>query len=277
MVFPKAIKSIAWGSPAAGEGNSEGEDSGWWWVGSCRERGPHPPALPAGSRQSLRVCVADPRGHGAPREWMRVAWSLLFPQGTQHTCSWELARLSTCFSDGTFEILIWVYPCLFFLILLLEQSGGLPDCGPSLQELLQVELWGRLMSRALPRCWLREPTCGHGLGRRKCQQLSHVWLCATPWTAARLLCPQASLGKNTGVGGHFLLQGIFPTATSLNLSIYYNTYFDFISIKHMTRILKWKSVVAQIVYRIHEVCQSLFSSNQINRKETNRNSFEHES
>ena len=38
--------------------------------------------------------------------------------------------------------------------------------------------------------------------------LSHVWLCAIPWTVAcQLLCP----GKNTGVGCHALLQGIFPT------------------------------------------------------------------
>ena len=34
---------------------------------------------------------------------------------------------------------------------------------------------------------------------------------ATPWTVVpRLLCPCNSLGKNTGVGCHFLLQGIFP-------------------------------------------------------------------
>ena len=33
----------------------------------------------------------------------------------------------------------------------------------------------------------------------------------TPWTPARFLCPWDSLGKNTGVGCHFLLQGIFPT------------------------------------------------------------------
>ena len=42
--------------------------------------------------------------------------------------------------------------------------------------------------------------------------LSRVQLFATPWTvAARLLCPWDSPGKNTAVGGHFLLQGIFPT------------------------------------------------------------------
>ena len=45
--------------------------------------------------------------------------------------------------------------------------------------------------------------------------LSHVQLFATPWTVAtRLLCPWDSPGKNTGVGSHSLLQGIFPTQGS---------------------------------------------------------------
>ena len=45
--------------------------------------------------------------------------------------------------------------------------------------------------------------------------LSGVWLLATPWTvASRLLCPWDSPGKNTGVGCHALLQGIFPTQGS---------------------------------------------------------------
>ena len=35
--------------------------------------------------------------------------------------------------------------------------------------------------------------------------------------STRLFCPWASLGKNTGVGCHALLQGIFPTRR-LNLS-----------------------------------------------------------
>ena len=39
---------------------------------------------------------------------------------------------------------------------------------------------------------------------------SRVRLFETPWAvAARLLCPWDSPGKNTGVGCHFLLQGIF--------------------------------------------------------------------
>ena len=42
---------------------------------------------------------------------------------------------------------------------------------------------------------------------------SHVQLCGTPWTIApsRPLCPWNSPDKNTGVGCHALLQGIFPT------------------------------------------------------------------
>ena len=42
--------------------------------------------------------------------------------------------------------------------------------------------------------------------------LSPVRLSATPWTQpSRLLCPQNFPGKNTRLGCHFLLYGIFPT------------------------------------------------------------------
>ena len=49
--------------------------------------------------------------------------------------------------------------------------------------------------------------------RKKVKSLSCVQLFATPWTVActRLLCPCDFLGMSTGVGCHFLLQGIFPT------------------------------------------------------------------
>ena len=41
---------------------------------------------------------------------------------------------------------------------------------------------------------------------------SCIWLFATLWTVAtRLLCPWDFPGKNTGMGCHFLLQGIFLT------------------------------------------------------------------
>ena len=44
---------------------------------------------------------------------------------------------------------------------------------------------------------------------RKCQSLSDVQLFTTLWTVALRLCPWDSLGKNTGMGCHSLLQGIF--------------------------------------------------------------------
>ena len=45
-----------------------------------------------------------------------------------------------------------------------------------------------------------------------CCLFSRVWLFVTLWTVAtRLLCPWVSPGKNTGVGCHAFLQGIFPT------------------------------------------------------------------
>ena len=48
--------------------------------------------------------------------------------------------------------------------------------------------------------------CGGG------EVLSHVRLCVTPWTVVRQAShPWNLLGKNTGRGCHFLLQGIFPT------------------------------------------------------------------
>ena len=48
---------------------------------------------------------------------------------------------------------------------------------------------------------------------------------ATWWTvASMLLCPWSSPGKNTGVGSHSLLQGIFPTQ-GLNLGLlHYSLY-----------------------------------------------------
>ena len=50
------------------------------------------------------------------------------------------------------------------------------------------------------------------LPERKWKSLSHVQLLATPGTVAHLLlCPWDSPGKNTGVGCHFLLQGVFLT------------------------------------------------------------------
>ena len=51
----------------------------------------------------------------------------------------------------------------------------------------------------------------------RAQWLNPVLLFATPWidcSPDRLLYPWDLPGKNTGVGCHFLLQGIFPTQGS---------------------------------------------------------------
>ena len=54
------------------------------------------------------------------------------------------------------------------------------------------------------------------LKKVKVKSLSHARLFATPWIVActKLLCLWDFQGKSTGVGCHFLLQGIFPTQGS---------------------------------------------------------------
>ena len=59
--------------------------------------------------------------------------------------------------------------------------------------------------------WGRGLSCGILLGAG--YLVSHSFV--TIWTvASSLLCPWDSPGKNTGVGGHALLQGIFPSQGS---------------------------------------------------------------
>ena len=93
-----------------------------------------------------------------------------------------------------------------------QTKGGL---GPCSQE--EMDRWSAI--------WWHSHICSSGrwqasaincsLGICACVvqiHFSHVQLFAVPWTIrARLLCPWDSLGKNSRVGCHFLLQGIFPT------------------------------------------------------------------
>ena len=61
--------------------------------------------------------------------------------------------------------------------------------------------------------WEEQAAWGRARGNRLCAQSRLI-----PWPRglwpARLRCPQDSPGKNTGVGCHSLLQGIFPTQGS---------------------------------------------------------------
>ena len=83
----------------------------------------------------------------------------------------------------------------------------------------------------------------------------HAQLCLTlqfyGLYTARLLCPWDFPGKKTGVGCHFLLQGIFLTQESPGLQVdslltelrgkqVYNKYIELINYLFMEFALKWK-------------------------------------
>ena len=70
---------------------------------------------------------------------------------------------------------------------------------------LHCSLFSIFLPQALIMSYFRVSAC----------MLSHFRLFATLWTEpTRLLCPWDSPGKNTGVGWHALLQGIFLTQRS---------------------------------------------------------------
>ena len=75
--------------------------------------------------------------------------------------------------------------------------------------------------------WTEEPDWLQSVGSQRAAQdlatTSYYTLCnpmgdSPLFMGYRLLCPWDFPGKNTGVGCHFLLQGIFPTQ-GLNLSL----------------------------------------------------------
>ena len=63
--------------------------------------------------------------------------------------------------------------------------------------------------------------------------------CSPP---ARLLCPWDSPGKNTGVGCHALLQGIFPTQGSNPDLPHYRQILYCLSHQGSLRILEWVAI-----------------------------------
>ena len=76
----------------------------------------------------------------------------------------------------------------------------------------QMPLWQFVLS--LPRIFYS--VCSLLVGVHAC--MLSLFICVWLWphglSPARLLCPWDSPGKNTGVGCHTLLQGIFPTLGS---------------------------------------------------------------
>ena len=70
--------------------------------------------------------------------------------------------------------------------------------------------------------------------------LSYVWLFATPWTLPGSSVYGDSLGQNTGVGCHALLQGLFPTQGS-NPGLLHCRWWVLYRLSHQRnpRILEW--------------------------------------
>ena len=84
------------------------------------------------------------------------------------------------------------------------------------QQIWKTQLWPQGWKRSV---FIPIPKKGNARGcskvKVKVKLLSHVQLFGTPWTVAHQAPPLwDSAGKNTGVGCHFLLQGIFPTQRS---------------------------------------------------------------
>ena len=78
-------------------------------------------------------------------------------------------------------------------------------------------VWPRVSYKAAKSCcWLELQSYQYGSAVHEAVQCSEcvlisVQLFVTPWLQPiRLLCPQNSPGKNTGVDCHFLFHGIFP-------------------------------------------------------------------
>ena len=89
------------------------------------------------------------------------------------------------------------------------------------------------------------------LERKKVKSLSRARLFATPWIVActKLLRPWDFQGKSTGVGCHFLLQGIFPTqGSNPGLSHYRQTLYH---LSHQGSPEKPKSYAIRMCYLNH--------------------------
>ena len=93
--------------------------------------------------------------------------------------------------------------------------------GSSAEPRKRCGLWDRALAPTgfiiLSKYWYTNSSYSHRtVDRIKCLCFSHVWFFCDPdgLYPTRLLCPWDSPGRNTGVGCHFLLQGIFLTQGS---------------------------------------------------------------
>ena len=102
------------------------------------------------------------------------------------------------------------------------------ECLGQIQEPANSEIWTLDQAAPLASCWILSSNCSGPVFSQACIKevlcvhalsLSHVQVFMIPWIVAhQTLCPWNFPGKNTGVGYHFLLQGIFSTQ-GLNLRL----------------------------------------------------------
>ena len=144
-----------------------------------------------------------------------IAWKIPWTEEPGRLQSMGLQRVrhdwatSTSLSHSCHDL--WLCPsfkgCALPLYLLFQFCNHSDSINKQLQK--KWSTWSLLFYFALG-------SCMHAC---MLNRFSHVRLAATLWTiAAKLLCLWDSPGKNTGMGCHFLLQGIFPTQ-GLNLHL----------------------------------------------------------
>ena len=120
------------------------------------------------------------------------------------------------------NILVWEIPWT-------EEPGELQSMGSQSQTSsigrINDSRWSQISSFLSQSHSLRTHFLPRSVSGHLCSMLnhfSHVWLFATPWTplapwsspGSSVRREECSPGKNTGVGCHALLQGIFPTQGS---------------------------------------------------------------
>ena len=136
---------------------------------------------------------------------MSCAWIILKPS----PCSWSMEKMSStklpwC-QKGWQPLPVIIYICTFLQTsppqLCEVLHSVVEHCPQYLRSpFLREGLWGDILK-------LSEILIKGLISHMHAQLLSHVWLFATPWPA-KLLCPWNFPGKNSGVGCHFLFQGI---------------------------------------------------------------------
>ena len=80
---------------------------------------------------------------------------------------------------------------------------------------VQLQKFSKLVQKPTPKERWKKKSDHSRLAKGKVKSLSRVRLFATLWTVAHQVPPSMEFSsKNSGVGCHFLLQGIFPTEGS---------------------------------------------------------------